>query len=322
MKNRFMAAMVCVIVLSFSSGAFAQRSGTAGAKAIPRTPDGKPDLSGIWKTVSFNLGPVVPTDWGAERYSYNKLPKGEGARAELDPIMHCYRPGLARIGPPLQVPFKSIRVRIEGESVPFPGGPAEFDVIEIRYAPRKIWMVYQHNKEVRQIFTDGRQHPEAVEEDLGTKWWNGHSVGRWDGETFVIETANLRNESWLTKLGHEHRDLRVVERIRRVDAETLEWERTFTDPIALARPYTTRATLKARQDLTFTDNTICDQYYVRKVGMGFGGLLGINSHPWQLPEENPNASWEDVERLLSPEEVQEFRQQQGGAQQNSPPAQR
>jgi len=322
MKNRLMGSIVLVVVLAFSSGAFTQQPGAAGARAVPRTPDGKPDLSGIWKTVSFTLGSVALTNWGAEKYDYNKLPKREGGRPDLDPIMHCYRPGLARIGPPLQVPLKSIRVRIEGESVPFPGGRTEFDVIEIRYAPRKVWMVYQYSREVRQIFTDGRQHPEAVEDDLLTRWWNGHSVGKWDGDTFAIETTNLRNETWLTNFGHEHRDLRLVERIRRVDAETLEWERTFTDPTALAKPYTTRATLKVRQDLTLTENVICDQYYVRKVGMGFGGLLGTNAHPWQMPEENPNASWEDVERVLSPEEVREFRPPQGGAQGGVPPAQR
>jgi hypothetical protein len=44
------------------------------------------------------------------------------------------------------------------------------------------------------------------------------------------------------------------------------------------------------------ENVVCDQYYVRKVGFGFGGLLGINAHPWQAAEENPNATWEDVER--------------------------
>jgi hypothetical protein len=296
MRSYLHPILLCIASISLATSSLAQTPSAGTAKAIPRTPDGKPDLSGIWKTVRSRVEAVQPTPWGLERWNYNKQPKAEWGRKELDPIMHCYRPGLARIGPPLLVPHSSIRVRFEGESVPFPDGPSQFDVIEIRYAPRKIWMIYQYNQESRQIFMDGRQHPEDVEEDLLTRWWNGHSVGRWDGDTLAVDTANIRNETWLNNLGYEHRNLRLEERIRRVDAETLEIERTFTDPIALARPYKTFATLKLTPDYTFTENVICDQYYVRKVGFGFGGLLGINAHPWQLPEENPNATWEDVER--------------------------
>jgi hypothetical protein len=286
-------------VLACSTVALAQTTpqlGAAAGKAVPRTSDGKPDLSGIWKTVGSKVEPMQLTAWAAERYNYNKLPKGEGARTELDPIMHCYRPGVARIGPPLLVPASSIRVRIEGESVPFPDGPAAFDVIQISYAPRKIFVLHQYNQESRQIFMDGRKHPEVFEDDLLTMWWNGHSTGAWDGDTLVVDTTAIRNETWLDNQGHEQRSLRLVERFRPVDADTLEIERTFTDAIALAKPYVTRATLKLSKDLTFTENVVCDQYYVRKIGVGFGGLLGINDHPWQSAEENPNATWEDVEQ--------------------------
>lgn len=301
MKNRLAGSIFGVVVFAFSTVALAQTParpgpGAAGAKPIPRTPDGKPDLSGIWKTASSKAEPMQLTAWGLEQFNYNKLPKGDRARPELDPILHCYRPGLARIGPPLQVPAISIRVRIDGESVPTPGGPAAMDAIQIAYAPHKVWMVYQYNSEVRQIFTDARKHPPVDKDDLLTQWWNGHSVGTWDGDVFVVDTAAIRNETWLDNLGHEHRQLRVVERFRRVDADTLEIERTLTDPVALARPYVTQATLKLTPNLTFQENVVCDQYYVRKVGFGFGGLLGINDHPWQSPEENPNSTWQDVER--------------------------
>lgn len=299
------AALVFVAVATIGLHGFAQAP--AAGEPVPRTADGKPDLSGVWKTATSTAGPLALTAWGAERYNYNKVPTGDFGRPELDPLMHCYRPGLARLGPPLQVPKKSIRVRIEGESVPFPQGPSEFDVIEIRNAPRKVWVLYQFNNETRQIFTDKQTHPALDEDDLGTRWFNGHSVGKWDGDVFVIDTVNFRNEAWLTNKGHEFRNLHVVERLRRVDADTLEWERTMTDPIALARPYTTKATLKLRTDPTFTENVVCDQYYVRKVGMGFGGLLGINEHPWQLPEENPNADWQDVEKSVGKEGTEEFR---------------
>jgi hypothetical protein len=314
MKNRLTGSIFCVAVLAFSTAVLAQQPGAAGAKPIPRTPDGKPDLSGIWKTASSKADPIQLTALGTARYNYNKLPKGDGARAELDPVMHCYRPGLARIGPPLQVPASSIRVRIDGESVPFPGGPAGFDVIDIRYALHKVWVLYQYNSEVRQIFTDGRKHPEVSDDDLLTKWWNGHSTGTWNGDTFVVDTLALRDEVWVDNFGHEQSsEMHMVERFRRLDADTLEIERIITDPKMLAKPQTTRTTLKLRQDATFLENMVCDQYYVRKVGFGFGGLLGINDHPWQSAEENPNATWQDVEREEQ-EEYEKPEQPQGGNQ--------
>ena len=284
MKNYFMGLIVGVIVLAFSAVGLAQvppQAGAAGAKAIPRTLDGKPDLSGIWRTVSSKVEPMQLTVWATKRWNYNKLPEGNGARPEYDPILHCYRPGLARLGPPLLVPADSIVVRIEGADAPAPGGPAAMDAVMINYAPRKVWVVYQYNQEVREIFTDGRKHPAVDPEDNATLWWNGYSTGTWDGDTFVVDTTNLRNETWLDNLGHEFRQLHIVERFRRVDADTLQIDRTLTDPMALAKPYTTSATLKLTPNLTFQENVVCGQYYVRKFAFGYDGLLGINTHPWQ-----------------------------------------
>ena len=289
MKNRFMGLIFGVVVLAFSAVALAQvppQAGAAGAKAIPRTPDGKPDLSGIWKTASSKADPMQLTAWGIDRFNYNKLPKGNGARPEYDPILHCYRPGLARLGPPLLVPADSVVVRIDDASVPAPGGPAAMDAIQIANAPHTVWVIYQYNQEVREIFTDGRKHPAVDPEDNSTLWWNGYSTGTWDGDTFVVDTTNLRTETWLDNLGHETRELHVVERFRRVDADTLQIDRTLTDPMVLAKPYTNSATLKLTPNVTFQENVVCDQYYVRKFAFGYDGLLGISTHPYGGPDRS------------------------------------
>ena len=94
MKKRLMGSIYWMVVLAFSGVVLAQ---TEGVQAIPRTTDGKPDLSGIWRTVSSEVEPIQLTDWGVARYNYNKQPERDLVRPELDPIMHCYRPGLARI---------------------------------------------------------------------------------------------------------------------------------------------------------------------------------------------------------------------------------
>jgi hypothetical protein len=102
-----------------------------------------------------------------------------------------------------------------------------------------------------------------------------------------VDTVGLRDESWLDTGGHEHSpELRVVERIRRADSNTLEIERTLTDPVALAKPFTTRVTMRSRPDFDLNENMDgrqfdCTQFMVRKPSFGEGenGLLGIADHP-------------------------------------------
>jgi hypothetical protein len=153
--------------------------------------------------------------------------------------------------------------------------------LEILQTPGKITMIFQYRNSVRHIYTDGRDHPKNVE-----LTWNGHSIGKWDGDTLVVDTVGLRDESWLDTGGHEHSpELHVVERFRRSDEQTLEIERTLTDPVALAKPYTIRVAVKLRPNIDLNENMDgrqfdCMQFMVRKPAFGEGenGLLGINDH--------------------------------------------
>ena len=77
----------------------------------------------------------------------------------------------------------------------------------------------------------------------------GHSIGQWEGDTFVIDTIGFNEETWLDRLGHPHSDaLHVVERIRRLDHDTLEYGVTVEDPKAYAAPWTGRMVFKLRSD--------------------------------------------------------------------------
>jgi len=154
-------------------------------------------------------------------------------------------------------------------------------LIEIIQTPGKVMLLFQYHHEVRHIFTDGREHPKNLE-----LTWNGHSIGRWDGDTLVVDTIGIRDESWLDSGGHEHStQLHVVERYRRVDAETLEVERTLTDPIALAEPFTTSVVLKLSPARDMDENIDgvydCTQFMMRKsaFGEGVGGVMGISELP-------------------------------------------
>ncbi len=280
MKNRiqgsfFGSIFAVVTMLTFSAAAVAQQQGSADPyypalrnKPIPRTADGKPDLYGFWaewRRVTGLPGPVgaaaaarqkdiearfpapehepmVLTAWAEERHLYNKDPlyhNGDRVRNELDPSSHCFPAGAARIGAPF----------------------------EIVHTPREIFILYEDNHEIRQIFMDGRKHPEEM--DLT---WNGYAIGRWDGDTLVVETIGLREETLLDGAGHVHTsEMRIVERIRRITYDALEIEKTLTDPKALAKPYTTRRTyILAPPDWDMLEDITCEERFQRGIWYGEG----------------------------------------------------
>jgi hypothetical protein len=106
---------------------------------------------------------------------------------------------------------------------------------EFVHTPKYTLMLYEYDHVVRRIYTDGRSIPD--DPDLT---WMGYSVGHWDGETFVVETAGFNDKTWLDRLGHPHSNqLRVIERFRRMDRDHLQLEITMQDPQALVKPWTT-----------------------------------------------------------------------------------
>ena len=292
MSDRFtrwsLGGMVVLTWLMLGVASPGAQQSEPAAKPAPRTPDGKPDLSGTWvggaRPTGGELAPqygskgtLELTKWGQEKFDWNRSPetanapgvyRGQTVRADQDPVYHCYPPGLVRLGPPSYI--------IRGGSG---GAPAQMEILQ---TPGKIVIIYQYRNSVRHIYTDGRQHPRNLQ-----LTWNGYSIGHWEGDTLVVDTIGLRDESWLDTGGHEHSDkLRVVERFRRSDETTLEIERTLTDPVALAKPFAATATLRLQPDFDLNENMDgrqydCTQFMVRKpaFGEGEGGLLGIADRP-------------------------------------------
>ncbi|MDE0004252.1 MAG: hypothetical protein OXQ29_16305 [Rhodospirillaceae bacterium] len=214
---------------------FAQ-DGSHTSVEVPRTAEGYPDLNGTWDNgsgIDFvrpqNIDGSIcvtgcpqpesaPTPTAVrlppDRPSYRpefmeKVRDLEARQVEEDPVLRCRNPGLPRIGPPDKI------VQIPGQIVFL------YDDVNGNY--------------FRIIPTDGRGYREGVEET-----YLGDSVGRWEGDTLVVETVNLIDETWLTDDGSFHTaDLRVVERLTRTD-DTLEWQATSYDPAVLAEPWVQR----------------------------------------------------------------------------------
>jgi len=110
--------------------------------------------------------------------------------------------------------------------------------------PGLTMMLIEENSTFRQIFTDGRRHPSDP-----TPSWYGSSIGRWEGETFVVETIGLNDRSVLDAMGHTHSDaLHVMERYRRVDAGHMNVQLTLDDPKTLTRPLMVNLRLVLRPD--------------------------------------------------------------------------
>jgi len=206
MRNRLIGVVLAVAALAFSSPMFAQT-------VRPR------DLSGVWVRAqgygrSFNPKEVPPMQpWAAERFQAARQgisdPNQQG-RDELDPVItNCAPVGMPRI-----MLF-----------------PRAFEIIHL---PDRMLMLFEWDHMVRQVFTNGQKPPEDPD-----PIWLGYSTGRWDGNTLVVDTVGLTDQTWLDSVGHPHSEaLRVVERIRRVGADTLEIDFTFDDPKAYAKPWT------------------------------------------------------------------------------------
>ncbi|MDE0104804.1 MAG: hypothetical protein OXN89_20705 [Bryobacterales bacterium] len=209
-----------------------------------RTPDGNPNLNGIWQAVGtahWNLeghaaeaGPVVNMGalgaipaglgvveggqipyqaWALERRLQNKADW-----LKLDPVVKCYMPGVPR-----------------ATYMPFP-----FQIVQ---TPDHILFAYEFASASRVVYMDRPdfEHPADA--------WMGHSLGRWEGETLVIDVTNHVPDTWLDSAGNFHSAaLRVEERYRRKGPDHLLYEATIEDPEVYTRPWKISLPLYRRID--------------------------------------------------------------------------
>jgi hypothetical protein len=196
---------------------------SAPAGPAPRTPDGHPDLHGVW----LGGGPTSDIEDGikaGDTIPYSALGKKtkESRLAKDDPEANCLPAGVPRIAP---YPWRILTT---------PSGS-------------HMYFLFEGNiHSYRQIFMDGRKHPEG---DALNPTWYGHSVGRWEGDTLVIDTVGFNDRSWFDFVGNPHSDqLHVIERYTRQDGATMTNEITIDDPVMYTRPWKVTFTARARPD--------------------------------------------------------------------------
>ncbi len=121
--------------------------------------------------------------------------------------------------------------------------PFPMELVQLR---DKLVMLFEYKSQIRRAYMDGRSHPSEDNYDAS---YMGHSTAKWDGDTLVIDTANLGTfEGKLIQItGIEHSDqLHVVERVRFLTPDRLEWEITLTDPKVFTRPWVLRRSFSRR----------------------------------------------------------------------------
>jgi hypothetical protein len=183
----------------------------------PRTPDGQPDLSGLWAKDS-------------PKYARNLV-------ADLEPgeIQPWARDVVERRREDLGKDGMQVRCLPLGPAYATSGDSTGSEMMRIVQTPQLVVML-NPDLTYRQIWMDGR----ALEREPNPSWM-GYSVGRWEGDTLVVESNGFHAGTWLDRDGHPHTEqLRLVERYRRPSLGRLEIEATFTDPGAYARPWTVK----------------------------------------------------------------------------------
>jgi len=244
MRKRFWQAAFCVLGLA----AF-----VSGCSKEAKKPNSVPDLSGIWlgKPIqSLSLsdpmaarpgteGDIPYTPWALQQMKAERPATGPNATFEntTDPAL--------KYADPDGYPRASIH-------------PMRFKIVQ---TPAAVYQLWEYDKSWREISLN---KPHSQVPDIS---WFGESVGKWEGDTLVVDSIGFKDSTWLDPIGHPHTEnLHMIERIQRVDPETLVFDFAFDDPKAYTKPWSGQLTFKLQTDGIMTENiyTISDELKFRQ----------------------------------------------------------
>jgi hypothetical protein len=216
----------------------------------PRTADGKPDLSGLWRPEfnPYNLDVIQDlNDEGVFRPAAEAVFQQHLADFRVaDPLTHCLPGG------PLEI--------LAG------GGLGLYRIIQ---SPSVVGLLYEGGSgRYRQFFMDGRELPKDP-----NPTWMGYSVGHWQGDTLVVDSAGFNDRTWLDRVGHPHSErLRVTERFQRVDFGHMRFQITYDDPETLTKPLSVFLTVNYAPDTDMLEDVCEDRDAGHLVGKANTGV--------------------------------------------------
>lgn len=224
--------LMCALAAAYQLAAQSITGSASNAAAIPRMPDGHPDLSGVWwrgadvggRQPAGKQGPAgaakgavkggAPPTTFASLYTPAAQAHAKTLSDKDDPTLRC-----------IPTAFGTLNVSM-------------FDVgavAQIVQTPKFVVMLTETYHGFQIVPTDGRPHRDTIPPS-----YRGDAVGHWEGDTLVVDKTNFTDNTWISAEGRVsfHSDaLHIVERYRRVDANTLEIEATLEDPKVLTRPW-------------------------------------------------------------------------------------
>ena len=258
MRNRSMGLVLALsATLVFSNVFFAQTADSQGtARVEPAAPTA--DLSGLWirlrdpshSSINLDFGKAISpmTPWAEAKFkAANSVYRSSSPSTVLsDPIFSCYPPGVPRI-----------------YLLNFP--------VQIVQVPGQVIMLFEFDHFVRRIYTDGRPH----DKDAGALWM-GDSIGKWEGDTLVADTVSFNDKTTLDREGYPHSDaMHLVERIRRVDHDSLVIDLTVEDPKAYTKSWAAKLIFQLRPDWKIMEH-VCEDN---------AGFIGFNKKATQAPKK-------------------------------------
>jgi len=226
MRIRFIGLMVAVLAILGLWHARAASTAEQSSVAKAQPAGSIPDLTGVWMERKFQPKmylngdpPLLP--WAEAKFKAINVTTD-------DPNLDCLPEGVPRV-----------------MFIPLP--------MEIIQIPGRVLMVQEAWSQWRRIYTDGRQHPK----DLDATFM-GHSIGKYEGDTLVVDTIGFNEKTWLDHVGLPHSDaLHVVERIRRVDHNTLQDDFTIDDPKTFTKTWTAQQLYDLKPDWEIAE-FVCD----------------------------------------------------------------
>ena len=204
------------------------------AYKAPRTPDGQPDLRGIWQALNTAVWNIedhaaelgTPAGQGiVEGGEIPYLPSALAKRQQNfanrrtdDPEAKCQMPGVPRI-----------------TYMPYP--------FQIAQTAKQVTMLYEYVHTFRNIYLDS-PHPKGP-----ISWWMGDSRAKWEGDTLVVDVVHFTDQTWFDRSGNYHSDaLHVIERYTRTGPDHMLYEATIEDPNVFSRPWKISMPLYRRQE--------------------------------------------------------------------------
>jgi hypothetical protein len=229
--------VAAAVVAGLACRAPAGPAETNSPSSLSRTAEGRPDLTGIWQAVNTaawdiqdhiaqkgvpaGQGVVENNDIPYQPWALAKKQENFKNRLTADPVeAKCFLPGVPRV-----------------TYMPYP-----FQIIQ---TAKHIAMLYEYAETNRTIYTDGSQHlPGAID-----SFWMGDSRGRWEGETLVVDTIHLSDQTWLDRAGNFHSEaLHLVERYTLMGPDHINYEVTIEDPKVFTRPWKMSMPLYRRKE--------------------------------------------------------------------------